>query len=148
MWEAPWLVISLAVASSVKSRSDYIISSPSSQVNSLSGRSLPLTGMPRRHATSSNVMVISPTGRWKLLVSSCHLSNIAQTNPCEIFSYPLVKRGVRPDIFTSSQNQSFCSPGWGIVRFLSLNFFPCEIPFTLCFFRNWNTKTKNNKQHR
>ena len=148
MFAAPCLVSSLAAASSVNSRSAYIISIPSSRLNSLSGRSLPMMGMPRRHATSSSVMVISPTGRWKLLVSSCHLSVIAQMNPWEMFSYPLVRRGVGPNIFTSDQNQLFCSPGIGNIKFLRLSFFPCEIPFTLCFFRNWNTKTKNNKQHR
>ena len=40
--------------------------------------SLPAMGMSRRHATSSSVTVISPIGRWKLLVSSCHLSVKAQ----------------------------------------------------------------------
>ena len=148
IWAAPCLATSLAATFSVKSRSTCIIYIPSSRVNSLSGRILPMMGMPKRHATSSSVMVIFPTGRWKVMLSSCHLSDIAQMNPWEMFSYPLAGRGVRPDIFTSFQIHLFCLPGEGNIKFLRLNFFPCKIPFTLCFFRNWNTKTKNNKQRR
>jgi len=145
---SPCLPTSLAAASTVKCRWSCIIYIPSSRVNSQSWRSLPVMGMPRSHATSSSVMVISPTGRWKLLVSSCHLSDKAQTNPWEMFSYPVFRRGVRSEAFTSSQNQLFCAPSWGNVKLLRLIFFPCETPFTLCFFRNWNAKTKNNKQPR
>ncbi|CAL5402347.1 unnamed protein product [Camellia sinensis] len=35
---------------------------------------MPTMGSPRIVATSSNVIVISPTVKWKVFVSDCHLS--------------------------------------------------------------------------
>jgi len=99
-------------------------------------------GMLRRHVTSSRVMIISPTCRWKLVVSSCHLYDNEQMNPWEMFSYLVFRRGVRPDAFTSFQNHWFSSLGWGINKLDMVSFLPCEIPFILWSFWNWNTKKK------
>jgi len=35
-------------------------------------------GMPRRHDTSSSVIVISPTGRWNVLAKTTHFVNSAE----------------------------------------------------------------------
>jgi len=87
---------------------------PSSYYISSSTMSLPTMGMPIRHATSSTVKFISPTGKWKMLVSVCHLSDKAVMMPWLRFSYPVLvpslKEGARPNAFTRSQNHACSSP--------------------------------------
>jgi len=81
-----------------------------------------------------------PTGRWKLLVSWCHLSAIAQTNPWLMISYPVRRRGLRPDASTGFQNQGLSSSGNGRDKAESLSFLPCETSVNLRSACNWNTK--------
>jgi len=64
-------------SSSVKPTSVCSSYVPSLYSISTSTMSLPTMGMSIRHATSSSVTVISPTGRWKLLVFTCYLSDKA-----------------------------------------------------------------------
>jgi len=54
------------------------------------------------HATSSNVMIISSTGRWKLLVFSCHLSHKAVSMVRPTFRNFVESSGNKPEALTGS----------------------------------------------
>ena len=61
---------------------------------------LPATSRCRKQDTSSRVMVISPTGRWKENVSWCHLSIRAFIKPLFAARYYVMIRSANPDRYT------------------------------------------------
>jgi len=69
-------------------------------------RRRPSMGLWRRLGTSSNMMLISSTGIWKLLVSECQLSHKAHIMACVTVLYRMYKRSLNLDALTCRQNQS------------------------------------------
>jgi len=83
----------------------------------------PMMGRWRSDQTSSRVMVISPIGRWKVLVSGCHLSTKPNINPISGYSYKISHRGDNPEATTKGRIE-----GWGGPNFFT--FLIWETTFT------------------
>ncbi|KAH1233733.1 hypothetical protein GmHk_09G026106 [Glycine max] len=58
--------------------------------------SAPVMGRCRSDATSSNVIVNSPTGKWNVLVSQCHLSTKADMSPGSVVITEHLISGLNP----------------------------------------------------
>ena len=120
---ASWHYVVSSLASSLETSSNSInIKIASSTCRGSKLWNVPIIGRWSRDATSSRVMVRSPTGRWKLLVSLCHLFTKGDISPWSPVSTEHVIKGLN---YVAATSLSIF--GAGLPNFWT--FFPWEDNF-------------------
>src|SRR3954462_7791863 len=70
------------------------------------GQQRPLIGRGGRACTSSKVIIISLTGKWKEDVSLCHRSTKTPCMSWLMVEYPVMQNPISPEALTASLNHS------------------------------------------